>query len=149
MGDATHNYLRFRVGPQWFGVAVEDVIEVLQFMMLTEPPGLPPGLLGILTLRDLVVPVVDLRLRFGLDDAPLTLTTPIIVTQTARGPLGMVVDDADDILHIEAVQISPAEESLSPFVAEVARCPGYLLLLLDPSTVSPQAQAACAELAEE
>ena len=67
-------YLCCRVGTEWYGVEVSRVIEVLHFAALHEVPGAKPDVLGLLTLRDLIMPVIDLRLRFGLDgDHPSTL----------------------------------------------------------------------------
>jgi purine-binding chemotaxis protein CheW len=125
----TQHYLSFRIGSEWYGVELGSVIEVLHFMALTELPTAPPDVLGLMVLRDTVMPVVDLRLRFGLSDADLTLNTAIIAVRTPQGPMGMVVDDVDDVEQItEFVQ---HHETLSPYVNGVARLSARLLLLFD------------------
>ena len=133
MPESTRRYLRCRVGQQWYGIAVGDVIEVLSFMWLAELPGVPAEVLGMMTLRDLVMPVLDLRLRFGLTSAPLQVDSPIIAAQTSHGPIGLVVDDVDDLESISEAQIAPQEGDSSPYVTGFARLPDHLLLLLDVS----------------
>ena len=133
MAESTRRYLRFRVGQQWYGIAVDEVIEVLSFMWLTELPGAPADVLGMMTLRDLVMPVLDLRLRFGLANASLQLDSPIIAVRTPHGPLGLVVDDVDDLERVSDEQIGSHEDETSPFVTGFARLPNHLLLLLDVS----------------
>lgn len=126
---STQHYLSFRIGPEWYGVELDDIIEVLHFMALTELPAAPPDVLGLMVLRDTVMPVVDLRLRFDLPNASLTLNTPIIAVRTPHGPIGMVVDDVDDVEQVtEFVQ---HHETLSPYVNGVAKLPTRLLLLFD------------------
>ena len=129
MPDVQH-YLRFQLGYEWYGIDVDNVIEVLHFMALTELPTSPSDLLGMMRLRESIVPVTDLRLRFGLT-AEYSLNTPIIVAKTSSGPIGLVVDDVDDLERIDESQITPHDSSASRYVTGVARLPNYLLLLLD------------------
>jgi purine-binding chemotaxis protein CheW len=122
-------FLTFRVGQEWYGIGVGQLIEVLHLVGLTEMPGTPPDVLGLLTLRDTVMPVVDLRLRFGLDEAPLHLDTHIIAIHTASGPMGLVVDDVDDVDEIaDSVETHPVE---SDHVRCAVKQKGHLLMLLD------------------
>ena len=124
------HYLRFQVGYEWYGIEVDSLIEVLQFVALNELPGARPDILGMMRLREAVVPVIDLRLCFGLDVA-YTLNTPIIVARTASGPIGLVVDDVDDLERIDEAQVAPHEDGASPYVTGVARTASTLLLLLN------------------
>ena len=136
MPETTRAYLRFRVGNQWYGIDVDHVIEVLNFMMLTEIPGAAPDLLGMMTLRDMVIPVTDLRLRFGLSDVELAVDTPVIAVNTDHNPMGLVVDDVDDLATINTDQIASYQGNDSPYVTQVARLDDGLLLLLDLSLLS-------------
>jgi purine-binding chemotaxis protein CheW len=122
-------YLRCCVGREWYGIAVEQVIEVLQLVALNEIPGAKPHVLGLLTLRDVVMPVMDLRLLFGAPEAPLSLDTPIIAINTAEGPIGVVVDDVDDVQPISEFTDQHGHES--PFISAAAKLNDRLLLLLD------------------
>jgi purine-binding chemotaxis protein CheW len=122
-------YLRCRVGREWYGIAVEQLIEVLQLVALNEIPGAKPHVLGLLTLRDVVMPVMDLRILFNMDEAALSLDTPIIAINTAEGPVGIVVDDVDDVRPISEITDRHGHES--PFISAAAKVDDRLLLLLD------------------
>ena len=78
MSETTVNYLSFRVGPEWYGVELGYITEVLHLVGLTEVPGTGADVLGLLTLRNTVMPVVDLRVRFRLPDAALQLNSPMM-----------------------------------------------------------------------
>jgi purine-binding chemotaxis protein CheW len=135
MDDKFCHYLSFRVGHEWYGVDVKDVIEVLHMVALNEFPG--TDILGALTLRDQVMPVIDLRQRFGLDASELTLSTPIIAIRTARGGVGLVVDEADNVEHIPREMLI---EYKSTYTHQVARLERGLLLLLDVSQLEDSIQ---------
>lgn len=140
MSTTTQHCLSLRVGQQWYGIAVDSVIEVLHLVALTELPAATPDVLGLMTVRNVVMPVIDLRLRFGLDDAPLRLDTPVIAIRTENGPIGLVVDEADDVEQISETQMSAYDSADSPYVASVARLPERLLLLLDTALLRTEIQ---------
>jgi purine-binding chemotaxis protein CheW len=119
-------YLCCRVGNEWYGLAVETGVEVLPFVALTEVPGARDELLGLLRLRDVVMPVVDLRVRFHEKSAEINLDTPIVALRTANGPVAVVVDDVDDV-----AQVDTQERHDSIYTTGVARLDERLLLLLD------------------
>lgn len=122
-------YLCFRVGHEWFGVDVTKVIEVLHFVALHQIPGSQPEVLGLLTLRDMTMPVIDLRIRFGEQSADLSLDTPIIAVDTPQGVVGLVVDDVDDVEEIIAVTDQQINES--PYVKGSSRIGDRLVLIMD------------------
>ena len=122
-------YLCCRVGREWFGIPVVYVIEVLHFVALNEIPGASPDVLGLLTLRDTVMPVIDLRVRFGHVDAAIELDTPIIALNTPQGPAGIVVDDVDDVEQIS--QIETRQDDALPHTQGVARLGERLLQILN------------------
>lgn len=126
------HYLRFQVSYEWYGIEVGSVIEVLHFLELSEMPVSRPDLLGMIRLRGFVVPVIDLRLGFGLT-ASYSLNTPIIVANTPSGPIGLVADSANDLENIDNSQITTQNGDVSPYIMGVARLSDYLLLLLDVS----------------
>ncbi len=139
MSDVANHYLSFRVGRQWYGIGVESVVEVLHLVALTELPAAAPDVLGLMTLREMVIPVIDLRRRFGQPEAPLHLHTPIIVVHGQRGPIGLVIDEADDVERITEAQMAVYEGGDSPYVQAVAKLEGgRLLLILDTSLLSAE-----------
>jgi purine-binding chemotaxis protein CheW len=140
MRESTRVYLRCRVGREWYAIDVDSVRRVLHLVALTELPDASPDVLGLLTLPDRVAPVIDLRLRFGLADAPLRLETPIVVVDTPDGTVGLIVDEADDIETVDETQIAPFTDGVSSYIVGVARRPDQLLLLLDTSLLGADAR---------
>jgi purine-binding chemotaxis protein CheW len=131
MSGTTGVYLRCRLGREWYGIHTDQVYKVLQMTALTELPDSSPDVLGLLTLADSIIPVVDMRRRLNLPFAPLRLDIPIVVVMAPRGMVGLVVDEADDLEAIDASQIELAGSGLSRYVVGVAVCPDRLLLLMD------------------
>lgn len=122
-------YLTFRVGDQWYGVDVDNVIEVMHFVALDELPLAEPDILGLMTLRDKVITVLDLRRRFGVPDTTHHLYTPIIALRTDKCILGLVVDDVDDVQYID--EFAEYTGSNGAYIEQVARLSERLVMLLD------------------
>jgi purine-binding chemotaxis protein CheW len=131
VAQVKQNFLSFQVGEQWYGINIDDIIEVTYLVRLTELPAATPDMLGLITVRDEVMPVIDLRLRFGLGEAPLRMDTPILCVHSKRGAIGLVVDEAEDVLAINESNISDYDGSDSRYLKGVLRLPDRLLLLLD------------------
>ena len=129
MATRDDQFLCCRVGREWYGLAVANVVEVLHFVALHDVPVASPHVLGLMTLRDVVMPVIDLRILFAVDQPSYGLDTPIIATTTEHGPVGVVVDDVDDVQM--AIDVSKQATRESPFIWGTARTGERLLLLLD------------------
>ena len=140
MTSTAQHYLSFRVGTQWYGIAVHAVVEVHHMMLLTALPRPRPNVLGMMTLRDTVFPVLDLRLYFGIPNPRYQLDTPIIALKTSSGILGLVADDTDNIETISEQQIVSPEGDSLPYVVGVTRLRDRLLLLLDTTLFSTEIQ---------
>ncbi len=130
MSTLTH-YLSFRIGSQWYGVNLDNVMEVHYLMALTELPSAPPGVLGLMTVRDQVLPVLDMRVRFGQTDPALKLDTPIITVRRAQGPLGLLVDDVDNVEVISNAQIVNYDGREFKDISKVIKLDDRLLLVID------------------
>lgn len=123
------NVLSFQIGEQWYGIPVDYVIEVVHLVMLAELPGSPPHVAGLMTLREMSMPVLDMRRLFNLPEKPLTLTTPVVAIRTADECAAFIVDDIDDVLTLKL-----QDESLvhhDAFIHQVVNLSGKSLLLLD------------------
>lgn len=135
------DYLTLRVGQQWYGVAVEQVIEAMYLIAFDDLPGAPPHVLGLMTLRDQVMPVIDLRVRFGLDDAPLTLHTPIVAISSGEHDAGLVADQVSMVVSVD--DKSGFSGHASPHVRAAVRLDDErLLYLLDVDRVLAEAALA-------
>ncbi len=142
MSELRGVYLRCRVGREWYAISVDNVLRVLHMVALTELPNVGPDVLGLLALPNRVAPVIDLRRRFGVTEAPLRLETPIVVLESEHGTVGVVVDEADDIEPIAASEIEPFVDGMSPYIIGIARHDERLLLVLDASRLSADVRAA-------
>lgn len=104
-------FLSFDIYDEQFGIELEKVREVIAFPQITPAPGTPPHFLGLMRMRDLVVPVIDLRIRMSLVPT-LTHDTAVIVCQINGSNVGFVVD----MIH---TVVSPLENELMPTPAGV------------------------------
>jgi purine-binding chemotaxis protein CheW len=131
-------YLTFRLGREEFGVQVVHVREILGVQDITQVPGMPPHLKGVINLRGKIIPVVDLRLKFAFPDAPFTQTTCIVVVQVEqsgdRALIGLIVDSVCEVINFSAAEIEDApdfgEGVETPFVLGIAKYKGTVKILL-------------------
>jgi purine-binding chemotaxis protein CheW len=130
MSDA---YLTFRLKNEWYGIHIDSVIEVLHMVALNEVPA--STLLGVMTLRKMVIPVVDLRTLFGIEETTLKLDTPIIAIRTRNGNAGIVVDEADEVVHVSPDQIVAHQNR---WFSQVVRLDSKMLFLLDVDHIQPE-----------
>ena len=105
-------YLTFALGPEEFGLEILKVREIIGYMEITAVPQTPAYVRGVINLRGKVIPVVDLRTKFGMSTEQTTTETCIIVVETQQGQekfsTGIVVDRVRDVLDITADQIEDA-----------------------------------------
>jgi len=104
-------YLTFRLCEEIFALEITQVREVLDYTAITRVPRMPEFMRGVINLRGSVVPVVDLRLKFGMSSTERTLNTCIIIAEVAIGGertlLGALADAVQEVIDLEADQIEP------------------------------------------
>jgi len=100
-------FLSFRLGAEEYGMDILRVQEIRSYEAPTRMANAPPFIKGVVNLRGVIVPIVDLRLKFGLADAALDGTTVTIVLNVSQRVVGVVVDSVSDVLHLTAEQIQP------------------------------------------
>jgi purine-binding chemotaxis protein CheW len=110
---AAGSWATFRLAHELFAVATENVHEVLTSQPLTPVPLAAPHVAGLLHLRGLVMPAIDLRRRLRLPPATHGRNN-IVVLKTADGFVGAIVDAVGDVLEIEADAWSPPPQTLAP-----------------------------------
>jgi purine-binding chemotaxis protein CheW len=108
----TTQYLTFRLGDEVFALDISKVREVLDFTTVTKVPRTPEFMRGVINLRGSVVPVVDLRLKFGMSKTENGVNTCVIITEvTVDGDttiLGALSDSVQEVLDLEQGSIAPA-----------------------------------------
>ena len=138
-GGIARQVLTFALGGEVYGVDILRLKEIRGWSPVTRLPHSPPAVLGVLNLRGVVVPIIDLRLRFGMSAAEFTPLTVIIVMslRTARGDqeYGIVVDKVMDVVDIAPDQVKPTPATGVAAAADViegiATVDEQMLILLD------------------
>lgn len=109
--EALEQYVSFTLGTEHYGAAINRIQEIKGWDTVTRVPYTPPYLLGVLNLRGAIVPVIDLRIRFGLEQVPYDSSTVIVVVRvpTERGErtAGVVVDAVNEVHHVAVAEIQP------------------------------------------
>ena len=132
-------YLTFVLGQEEYGLEILKVKEIIGYMDITAVPQTPPYVKGVINLRGQVIPVVDLRMKFGMETAQVTDETCIIVVETSHGDrrfqTGIVVDRVMEVLYVEGKDIEPAPEfsasSQTDFILGMGKIGDTVKILLD------------------
>ncbi len=101
-------YLTFVLGEEQYGLEILKVNAILSLMPITPLPQAPHYVRGVINLRGKIIPVIDVRLKFGMMEAESTSETCIIVVDLNGAQLGMIVDTVRDVINIEDSQIEDA-----------------------------------------
>lgn len=137
--DAGDQFLTFSLGDEDYGVDILRVQEIKGWTPVTRIPNTPEYLRGVLNLRGLIVPIVDLRMRFKLSNAEYTATTVVIVlcvrADDRERILGIVVDGVSDVLNVAKKEIRPAPDFgaavNTEFINGIATVEDTMIMLLD------------------
>src|SRR5262245_985029 len=103
-------FLTFRLGAEEYGIEILKVQEIRGWEVPTAIAGTPEFIKGVINLRGTIVPIVDLRLKFGLEKAAYDEFTVVIILSVARRVVGIVVDAVSDVVTLQPQQIKPAPE---------------------------------------
>jgi purine-binding chemotaxis protein CheW len=131
--------LTFHLVQEEFGIRVLKVREIMGLQEITAVPQTPAHVKGVINLRGKVIPVIDLRLKFGLPAADYTQRTCIIVAQVQgeSGPIqmGVIVDGVSEVLNLTAAEIEDTpdfgDDSAGQFLLGMAKVKGKVKILLD------------------
>lgn len=143
----------FELGDESYGVDISRVQDINRMQEITEIPHAPDSVVGVINLRGRVIPVIDLRQRFGLPIAEHTKATRIVVVRMGENLIGMIVDAVLQVLRISADIVEPPSPVLasidSKYLRGIAKFDDHLVVLLDLDFVlSRHEQAEIADLAE-
>ncbi len=103
-------FLTFQLGEELYGVDILRVQEIKGYTAVTKIPNTPPHIKGVLNLRGTIVPIVELRTKFGMDTIDYTMFTVIVVVVVREKIMGLVVDAVSDVLNIDKKDIQPAPQ---------------------------------------
>jgi purine-binding chemotaxis protein CheW len=130
-------YLTFELAGELYGLEILRVQEIIGVMSITRVPKSPDFIRGVLDLRGKVIPVVDLRMKFGLSRCADTERTCIVIMQVRATNLtvGIVVDEVREVVEIAAGQIEPAPSfgaaAETDFITGIGKVSQKVVMLLD------------------
>jgi purine-binding chemotaxis protein CheW len=132
-------HVLFTVEGAEYVLAASDVLQMESFTGATRVPGTPPFVAGLVHIRGAVVPVIDLRLRFGLPSVARTLDTRVVIGRSGERTVGLVVDSAREVVQLdpETFRAPPpvVAQQAHGFVKSIAQFGSRILMLLDLSKI--------------
>ncbi|MBI5562694.1 MAG: chemotaxis protein CheW [Deltaproteobacteria bacterium] len=135
----TTQYLTFKLEDEVFALDISKVREVLDFTTVTKVPRTPDFMRGVINLRGSVVPVVDMRLKFGMTKTEKTVNTCVIIVEISldgeRIVLGALADSVQEVIELEPAQIEPAPRIgtrlKTEFIKGMGRRDEHFIIILD------------------
>lgn len=133
-------YLTFFLDSQLFGVPISDVVQIIGMQEITPVPDSPVYAKGVINLRGSIIPLIDIRLRFGKPELEYNDRTCIIVTKLEETYIGFLVDSVNEVSVIEEENISAtptviSSNSANAYVTGIGRLHGKVVLLVDPKKI--------------
>ncbi len=128
-------FLTFFLAGEEYGLEILKVQEIIGMMDITPVPRAPEHVRGVINLRGKVIPIMDLRLRFGMEAAERTAETCVIVVEANRIQTGIVVDQVSEVLDVpqDAIEDAPAfgADVRTDYILGIGKSQGRVRLLLD------------------
>jgi purine-binding chemotaxis protein CheW len=149
----TGQYLTFRLDSETFAIDISEVREVLDFTTVTKVPQTPDFMLGVINLRGNVVPVVDMRLKFGMTQTESTVNTCTIIVEIEHDGettvLGALADSVQEVLELDPGQIEPPPKIGTRFKTQFIKGMGHqgaeFIIILDIDKVFSAEELAIAQ----
>ncbi len=133
--DLVLQWVTFKLQEETYGINVMQVQEVLRYTDIAPVPGAPDYVMGIINLRGNVVTVIDTRARFGLPPSDVTDNSRIVIIESERQVIGIMVDSVAEVVYLKQSEIDTAPnvgtEESAKFIQGVSNRDGELLILVD------------------
>ena len=133
--DEVLQWVTFKLDSEKYGINVMQVQEVLRYSEIAPVPGAPIYVLGIINFRGNVVTVIDTRSRFGLESSEITDNTRVVIIESDKQVIGILVDSAAEVVYLRASEIDVApnvgNDESAKFIQGVTNRDGELLILVD------------------
>ena len=133
--ELTDKYLIFSLNEELYGIEIKNVVEIVGILKITDVPDVPKYIKGIINLRGKIIPVIDLRLKFGKEFKEYNDRTCIIIVNISEITAGLIVDGVKEVITIDPKGIVPLpqiSESKDKFVKGIEKSTNEVKLLLDP-----------------
>ena len=135
LSGQTMQVVSFALGSEEYGVDIAQVKEINRMVSITHVPRAPHFMEGVINLRGQLIPIIDLRTRFGMPRAEHSKATRIVVTEVGTKRVGMVVDSVSEVLRIPIENIEDAPDMISgvdtEYIRGVGKISDRLIIMLD------------------
>jgi purine-binding chemotaxis protein CheW len=134
--QANNEYLTFTLGKEEYGIEILKVQEIRGYEAVTRIANAPEFIKGVVNLRGIIVPIVDMRIKFNLGEANYDQFTVVIILNVAERVVGMVVDGVSDVIQLAAERIRPAPDFSSStfdtrYITGLGTMDDRMLILVD------------------
>lgn len=148
-----HQLVVFELANEFYGIDIAVVESIIKMQAITQLPQTPTYIKGVTNLRGTVLPVIDLRIRFGLETQPDTKQTRVIIVTMGKVKVGVMVDGVSEVLRISDGSIEPLPAMVNSvnadFLKGIVRLEDRLIILLEVEKVlALQEQEALASMPE-
>jgi len=109
-GRTANEFLSFKLGSEEYGIEILKVQEIRSYEAVTHIANAPEFIKGVVNLRGIIVPIIDMRIKFNLGKAGYDQFTVVIILNVAGRVMGIVVDGVSDVINLSAEQVRPAPE---------------------------------------
>jgi purine-binding chemotaxis protein CheW len=131
----TRQLVTFALGPEEYGIDIAQVQEINRMVEITHVPRAASYMEGVINLRGQLIPVIDLRTRFGMRQTERTRNNRIIVVEAASQRVGLIVDSVSEVVRIPLNQIEPTPDIVTvahaEFLGGVGKLDNRLIILLN------------------
>lgn len=132
-------YLTFWTDNELFGIPISNVVQIISMQGITSLPDFPAYAKGVINLRGIIIPVIDVRIRFGKPEAEYNDSTCIIVTSIDENYMGFIVDSVDEVTDIDTDNITPppkvSKDITNRYLTGIGQVGDKVVLLIDPAKI--------------
>lgn len=133
-------YLLFSMENEVYGISISQVVEIIELQRITEVPDMPAHMKGVINLRGRVIPVMDLRLRFGMKERAHDSRTCIIIARVGESLVGFIVDTVAEVQDILDTDVEPPPQFRSAggtaqYISGLGRVGDGVRILIDVRTL--------------
>ncbi len=128
-------YLTFFLGEEQYGIAIDRIKEIIAIMKVTNVPKTPEYMRGVINLRGSIIPVVDTRLRFGMETKEEDMHTAIVIVEVDKVNVGFIVDRVEEVASIDSSKLSEppkfGNNIDTDFICSMAQMEENVVMILD------------------